>query len=31
MLLGYLDDPQLFESDEMKRLRYLPVAATRQP
>ena len=30
MLLDYLDDPQLFESDEMKRLAYLPVAATRQ-
>jgi 2-hydroxychromene-2-carboxylate isomerase len=30
MLLDYLDDPQLFESDEMKRLAYLPVAAQRQ-
>lgn len=30
MLLDYLDDPQLFESDEMKRLAYLPVAAARQ-
>ncbi len=29
MLLDYLDNPQLFESDEMKRLRYLPVAAAR--
>jgi len=30
MLLDYLDDPQLFDSDEMKRLAYLPVAAARQ-
>ena len=30
MLLDYLDHPQLFESAEMKRLRYLPVAAARQ-
>jgi 2-hydroxychromene-2-carboxylate isomerase len=30
MLLDYLDNPQLFDSDEMKRLRYLPVAAARQ-
>jgi 2-hydroxychromene-2-carboxylate isomerase len=30
MLLDYLDDPQLFESDEMKRLAFLPVAASRQ-
>ena len=30
MLLDYLDNPLLFESDEMKRLRYLPVAAVRQ-
>jgi 2-hydroxychromene-2-carboxylate isomerase len=30
MLLDYLDNPQLFESEEMKRLRYLPVAAARQ-
>ena len=30
MLLDYLDNPQLFESDEMKRLRYLPVAAARR-
>jgi len=29
MLLDYLDDPQLFDSDEMKRLAYLPVAAQR--
>jgi 2-hydroxychromene-2-carboxylate isomerase len=30
MLLDYLDNPRLFESDEMTRLRYLPVAAARQ-
>jgi 2-hydroxychromene-2-carboxylate isomerase len=30
MLLDYLDDPLLFESDEMKRLAHLPVAAARQ-
>jgi 2-hydroxychromene-2-carboxylate isomerase len=30
MLLDYLDDPQLFESDEMKRLAFLPVAASRE-
>ena len=30
MLLDYLDNPQLFESDEMKRLRHLPIAAARQ-
>ncbi len=30
MLLDYLDDPRLFDSDEMKRLDYLPVAAARQ-
>jgi 2-hydroxychromene-2-carboxylate isomerase len=30
MLIDYLADPELFESDEMKRLAYLPVAAARQ-
>jgi 2-hydroxychromene-2-carboxylate isomerase len=30
MLLDYLDNPRLFESDEMKRLRYLPIAAARR-
>ena len=30
MLLDYLDNPRLFDSDAMKRLRYLPVAAARQ-
>ena len=30
MLLDYLDNPQLFASDEMKRLRYLPIAAARR-
>jgi 2-hydroxychromene-2-carboxylate isomerase len=30
MLLDYLDDPQLFASDEMQRIAHLPVAASRQ-
>jgi 2-hydroxychromene-2-carboxylate isomerase len=30
MLLDYLDNPRLFDSDEMKRIAYLPVAASRQ-
>ena len=29
MLHDYLSNPELFETDEMKRLRYLPVGATR--
>jgi 2-hydroxychromene-2-carboxylate isomerase len=30
MLLDYLDNPRLFDSDEMRRIAYLPVAAARQ-